>query len=378
MALDFSLTAEQGMLKSLIERFVAQCYPAGAAARYRDGALGYSPENWSLLAELGVLALPFPEHQGGLGSDDAALITAFEALGRGQVVEPVLDHIVIGGGLIATAGNIAQQARWLPAIIGGTAHVALAHFEHATRYALTRSATTATRGRLSGAKTCVPGGVEAFVVTASDPGGFGLYLVPADANGVRRRDYRLIDGAPACELMLDAAPAEPLDAADAASSLEAVAETARLAACAEMVGLMSLLLDTTLDYVRQRQQFGAAIGSFQAVQHRLADLYVSLELSRSQLYRCVLTTGHGRAGAIAAAKCFISNAATFLGEECIQFHGGMGVSDELPVGHAHKRILLLTRLFGDADCELGRYQRAQAERNMHAVEQETSEQHVLF
>jgi len=353
---DFGLNDDQAMLKTLIERFVADRYPSGARSGYRAASAGFSNENWALLAELGVLSLPFAEPDGGLGGGAVEIATVMEEIGHGLVAEPLLDCLLVGGGLIAHAGTAPQRQAWIGRIMAGEAQVALAWAEHGTRFDLDRPATIFSDGALHGAKTLVAGAADAYVVTATDRGVAKLFLVAADASGLHRRDYRLVDGSIACELAMDGIAAEPMAAG--LETLSAVADRARLAASAEMVGIMTLLFDTTLDYVRQRQQFGVAIGSFQALQHRLADQYAALEQARSQLYRAMLAEPDEAQAAIAAAKSYISTAAVRLGEECIQLHGGMGVSDELDLGHGHKRILRLASYFGDAAHELQRYDRA--------------------
>lgn len=355
IGVDFALSEDQTILRNLVERFAADHYDATLRAQYRAMPTGYSPENWVLLANLGFLALPFAEADGGLASSDIDIITVLEAVGRGLIVEPLIDEILIGGALLAAAGTLQQKERWIPRIIAGSAHVVLAHAEHDARFDLKRCDTRLRSGALDGSKTFVPGGADAYVVTAREGNASRLCLVAADAPGLRRRDYRRVDGSVASELSFTGVRAEAM--LGDIETVEAVADAARIAATAEMVGIMTLLFDTTLNYVRERQQFGVPIGSFQAIQHRLADLYVSLEQSRSLLYRSALATADERAGAIASAKSFISTAAVRLGEECIQFHGGIGISDELLIGHGHKRILLLASMFGDADYELVRYDR---------------------
>ena len=343
------------MLKSLAERFVADRHRAPSRAADPDGRSDHAARNWRLLAETGLLGLPFAEDVGGAGGGEEEVALVMEAFGRGLSGGAYFDEIVVAGRLMQVAGTQAQRGAWLPGLIAGTRHLALAHAEHASRFDLAACRTRFEDGRLTGAKTHVPDGADALIVTACTSQGPGLFLVHTNAPRLEARRYRLVDGASACELTLDGVEAEPLEGGLA--TLQHVAEAARVAACAEMLGLMSLLLDDTLDHVRARQQFGAPIGSFQAVQHRLADLYVSSELSRSLLYRCILAEAPERAASVAAAKSFVSTAAVRLGEECIQFHGGMGVSDDLAVGHAHKRILLLASAFGTADTELGRYNR---------------------
>ncbi len=351
--MDFALSGEQEMLKSLVERYVADHYAGTQRAAYRALPRGYDDANWALLASLGLLALPFDEAFGGMGGGVVELITVLQAFGHGLVVDPVLDEIVIAGGLLQAAGTLTQKEHWLPKIIAGEAHAALAYAEHATRYRLDLSQTRFAAGRLSGAKSLVPAHADLLIVTAEESGTQGLYLVQANAAGLTQRTYRLVDGSAACELHFDNVSAELMQAG--LEALEDTALMARMAASAEMVGLMGRLFDATLEHVRARHQFGTPIGSFQAIQHRLADVYASLELARSHLIRCALAPAGEREAAIHAAKSYISASAIRLGEECIQFHGGMGVSDELPIGHAHKRILVLAQVFGDADRELVRY-----------------------
>lgn len=354
--MDFGLNDDQAMLKTLIERFVGDRYPSGARAGYRATPSGYAAENWALLADLGVLALPFSEEEGGLGGGAVEIATVMEAAGRGLVAEPLLDALIVGGGLIAEAGTAAQKQAWIERIVTGHAQVLLAWAEHGTRFALDRPVTHLADGGLHGTKTFVSGGADAYVVTARDGESVSLFLVAGDAPGLHRRDYRLVDGSVACELRFDGVAAERM--AGGLEALAVIVDRARLAACAEIVGIMGLLFDTTLDYIRQRQQFGVAIGSFQALQHRLADQYAALELARSHLYRA-MTAEPGEAPAVlAAAKSYVATVAVRLGEECIQMHGGMGVSDELDLGHGHKRILRLASLFGDPAHETMRYDRA--------------------
>jgi alkylation response protein AidB-like acyl-CoA dehydrogenase len=284
-----------------------------------------------------------------------------EVLGRGCAEEPLL-HAFTAGHLLQAAGTAEQVARLLPCVIDGSTRVALAQAEQATRFSLARCETRFVAGRLHGAKTCAPAYADLFIVTAQGGSALQLVLVAADAPGLSRRDYRLVDGSFASEITFDAVEGEAM--AGGLAALEDAAQIGRLAASAEMIGLANLLFDNTLDYVRQRRQFGAPIGSFQAIQHRLADAYAALELARSQLYRGALAEPPERDAAIAAAKSYISTVAIRIGEEAIQMHGGIGVSDELIIGHAHKRVLLLATYLGDADHELARYNhltRAQSE-----------------
>ncbi|HEY0315523.1 MAG TPA: acyl-CoA dehydrogenase family protein [Sphingomonas sp.] len=349
--MDFTLDDDQAMVKALAERFVADRYTAGARAGYRTSPCGYAPANWALLAELGLFAIAFDEADGGLGGGTVEVAAVMEAFGKGLVCEPFLADVLLGGGLLAQAGTVAQKDTWIAQIIAGEAHVGFAYAEHGGRFDLDRIETRYDGGRLTGTKTAVEGGGDAYVVTARDGDRVRLALVAGDAPGLSRRTYRLVDGAVAHELTFDAALAEPMDGGS--EVLAKVIDRARIAAVTDMIGSMDSLFITTLDYVKQRRQFGAPIGSFQALQHRLADQYAALEQARSHSYAALT----GDPAAIAAAKSYVSAAAIRLGEECIQLHGGMGVSDELDIGHWHKRVLRLAILFGDAPYEQARYDR---------------------
>jgi hypothetical protein len=353
--LNFQLSAEQIMLRDQMHRFVDERFSPADRAGYTIPEAGHNAANWSLLADLGLLALPFASDCGGLGGAAEDIMVVSEVFGRGVVPEPLLSEILLAGAVLARAGTVAQKQRWLPAIMAGDAHLALAFAETGMHFDFEKASTVAKAGKLYGSKTFVMAGAacNAFIVTATANDRLGLYLVATNAPGLTKRSYRLIDGAPAYELEFAATPAEAL--AGTGADLSAVVDEARIAISAELVGLMSLLLETTLDYVKVRKQFGAPIGSFQAIQHRLADLYVSVEQSRSLLYRAALAPHNERASAGIAAKSYISAAAVRLGEEAIQLHGGMGVTEELIIGHAHKRVLLLASLFGDADSEAQRY-----------------------
>ena len=354
--MDFSLTEEQRMLRDLVERFAGETYAPADRPLYAVPATGFAPSAWGQLAELGLLAMSLPEAVGGMDASPADLAVVAEALGRFVVPDPLLAEVWLAGGLMARAGTIAQQTRWLGDIAAGTAHLALAQAEPDSRFELGTIDTRYADGAITGTKTAVMGGAatDAVIVTARDASGeAGLYLVALSARGITRHDYRLLDNAPAMELTFAATPAEPL--AGDLSALAGLIGDLRVVIAAEMVGLMQTLFDLTLDYVKVRRQFGHAIGSFQAIQHRLADQYAALEQSRSLMMRAALCSADEREAAGLAAKAYIARAGVALGEEAIQLHGGMGVTDELLVGHAHKRLLLLASLFGDADAETARY-----------------------
>ena len=349
--MNFELNDDQRMIENLVERFTADRYAPGRRAAYRALPAGYSPENWQLLGEVGLLQLLAEGEEAGGGPVE--LMAVMQALGRALVVEPVLTEAVTAGAILAAGASPAQRARWLEPLLAGDAHIGFAFAELSGRYGLERVEADVSAGRLTGAKTYAPHGAEAYVVTAREDGAVRLFLVPADATRVRARPYRLADGSLASVIAFEAAAAEPLGLT--LDDLRPALDRARLAATAEMMGIIEFVFAAALDYVKTRRQFGAPIGSFQAIQHRLADLYALKEQARSILYRAALASGSEAEAAIAAAKAYVSRAALRICEEAIQLHGGMGVSSELEVGSGLRRVLVLATLFGDADQETARY-----------------------
>jgi len=367
--MNFDLTEDQALLKAAVERFVSDSYGDDLEARRaaRRTPAGYSAANWTRLAETGVLALPVSQANGGLGGGRVDLMVTMETLGHGLVAEPVLDAAVVAGAMLEAGG---QTERLAAAMMGETL-VVLAHAEREARYNLAYVATTAKlRGDgfvIDGAKTAVLAGgpADIFIVSARESGeahaadGIGFWLVRADAPGVDLRRYRLADGSVAAEISLrgvDVAASDRL--AGGLAMLLPVVALARLAAAAEMLGLMTLLFDTTLAYVKTRTQFGQALGSFQVIQHRMTDAYVLVEQARSQVMRAALAPDADFVRAAAGAKTFVADAALTVAHTAVQMHGGMGITDELVIGHALKRIRVLALTFGDATATLDDYRRA--------------------
>ncbi|MFL6606569.1 MAG: acyl-CoA dehydrogenase family protein [Steroidobacteraceae bacterium] len=373
--MQFALSPEQTLLKDAMDSFVRGHISTGRSRTDRGESRGYSVDNWRALAEIGVLGLPFAPEEGGLGSGPRELVTAMESLGRGLCVEPVLEEIVVAGGLLARAADAAQKQAWLPRLIGGEAHLALAHFEHTARFDLTDVRTLASnRGGtvvLDGEKSVVPlaAGADQWIVSARPPehevgsACIAFYLVAPTSPGIERRDFNLIDGSKASALRFRGAPTAGR-LPGGLLEFSAVVDLARLAAGAEMVGVMSTLFEATVEYLKTRQQFGRPLSTFQALQHRLADLYVRLEQSRSHLYRATacMAANEGTGCAVAGMKSYISRAAIEIGEECVHLHGGIGTTDELAIGHGYKRLVLLANLFGDASSELTRFNSLQNQR----------------
>lgn len=359
--MNFDLTEDQALLKAVVERFVADSYGDDLAARRaaRANRVGFSAANWQRLADTGVLALVVSAGNGGLGAGRVELVTTMETLGRGLVAEPVLDIGVVAAGLLDAMGEASQLA----ALMAGERLIVLAHGEREARYNLHHVTTTATRRGdgvvLDGTKTAVLAGAaaDALIVSArGEEDGVGWWLVSADAPGVDRRDYRLADGSAAAEIVLRGVTVA-VRLPGGIDTLMAVAATARLAAAAEMLGLMTLLFDATLAYVKTRQQFNQPLGSFQVIQHRMTDAYVLVEQARSQVMRAALAAETDFARAAAGAKAFVAEAALAVAHTAVQMHGGMGITDELNIGHALKRIRVLALTFGDAGAALDDYWR---------------------
>lgn len=367
--MDFDLTEEQRLLKESVDRLMAGAYGDFEKRRgYQEEAKGYSPRLWTQYAEMGLLGLPFPEAQGGFGGGPLETMIVMEAVGRGLAVEPYLTSVVIGGGLLRLAG----RDDLIGELVGGEATFALATTERQSRDDLFDVATTARRSGegwvLDGAKSVVLHGESAdhLIVSARTAGqrrdreGISLFLVPGDARGVSRRGYPTQDGLRAAEIQLESVqlPADALLGAEGGGLplLEQVVDIALAALCAEAVGAMEALHELTLDYLKQRKQFGVTIGSFQAVQHRAADMLVALEQARSMtIYAAMMAENPdpaARRPAIAAAKALVNRSADLIGKEAIQLHGGIAMTMEYKAGHYFKRLAMLINQFGDTDRHL--------------------------
>lgn len=361
--MNFDLSDEQEMFRASVQRFAAPL-EGEARRRLRAAPGGYTRERWNELAEMGLIVLSGDESGGGMGGSPIDLAVIAEAIGRAIAPDPWLENGVIPARLLAAAGRTDALAE----VQSGASFIAFAFAERGQRFTLAPKAVTARRRGggyvLQGEKTFVLGGALAdrLIVSADCEGEAAHFLVAADAAGVIRHPYRLVDGSIACEIRfaeVEIAAADKLALTD--DSLSDVVALVRLLAAAEMLGLAQRLFDDTLTYVRQREQFGAPIGSFQALQHRLVECYAALEQGRSMVYRGVLSDCGGRVGwnrIAAGAKAYVTAQADLIAREAVQMHGGMGITDELAVGHAMKRVLLLGRLFGDEETVLCDYAEA--------------------
>ncbi len=358
--MNFDLSEEQELYKAAVERFT-QAVDTEWRRKLRALDGGYDPARWQGLAELGLIALAAPEAVGGMGGSSLDLVVIAEALGRGNSPDPWLENGVLPARILAEAEREAE----LESVISGERLAACALAERGQRFNLAaahmKASGTGDDFTLTGEKTAVLGGARAdlFIVSALLDGATTLFVVDADAEGCERRSYRIADGSMACELKLTSAAAIRLDCDDAA--LARIVDDARLLAAAEMLGLGQRLLDDTVAYVKEREQFGVAIGSFQALQHRLVDCYARIEQARSMLLRAAMGDRADHAAwrkATAGAKAYVGAQADHVAREAVQMHGGMGVTDELSIGHAMKRVLVLNTLFGDTDTALVDYAQA--------------------
>lgn len=355
--MNFDLSEEQELFKASAERFV-QPVDTEFRRKLRQGENGYDRARWSELAELGLVALAAPEAAGGMGGSPIDLAVIAEALGQGIAPDPWLENGVLPARLLASGG----AADALEGVLAGTTIVAFAHAERAQRYNLAAHSVKAdTSGDgfvLSGEKTLVLGGAmaDAFIVTAVLDGATCAFLIPGDTSGLDRRNYRIADGSAACELRLNQCALGP-DAklALGLADMEEIVADMRVLCAAEMLGLGNRLFADTLTYVKEREQFGVPIGSFQALQHRLVTCYGALEQARSMVYRAAMSDSSDKNRAAAGAKAYLAEQVDMVAREAVQMHGGMGITDELSIGHAMKRVMLLAKLFGDADTTRAEY-----------------------
>ncbi|API59191.1 acyl-CoA dehydrogenase [Tardibacter chloracetimidivorans] len=367
--MNFDLSQDEEMLKALAERFVNETYDIDRRRAYQREATGFSIDNWRLLGELGLIAALFDEASGGLELDATGIATVFEALGRGLVVEPLIENGLFAGRLFADTAPAALRDAWLPDLITGDRRLAVAHAEAGSRagrlWVKTRAELSADGAVLNGAKAYVPAGVDAdgYLVSAreggdpGDPASVRLFLVPADAPGLAISDWRMADGGAAVSLRLDGVrvSADHMVSGGAAA-IDKATMLANLARAAEALGIMERLFAETKDYLRTREQFGVPLSSFQAIQHRMVAQYAAIEQARALLNLAMVARGDADfVNAVCGVRAFISDVSLTLAHEMVQFHGGMGVTDELSIGHGHKRLLVLSRWPDDPDAALDRF-----------------------
>ncbi len=373
--MDFDYSEEQRLLDETVRRLVKDEYEFAARKKYMTEPNGFSAALWSKYAELGLLGLPFAEEYGGFGGGGIETMIVMEALGRGLALEPYLATVVLGGGLVALAGNDGQKSAILPEIAAGNLKLALAHGERHSRYDLANVEATATpQGGgfvLNGHKTIVlqGGAAHKFIVSArtaggtTDKNGISLFLVDRDAEGVTVRDFPTVDGLRAADVTLanvSVGADAVLGPRDGALPLIVRAVDRAVAAlCAEAVGIMETLNAMTLDYIKTRKQFGVPIGSFQVLQHRMVDMTIAAEQAKSMEILAAMSIDsqdqRERERAVSAAKVQIGLSGRFVGQQAIQLHGGIGMTDEYAAGHYFKRLSSIEHTFGDTDYHLDRF-----------------------
>lgn len=364
--MDFALNQDQTMLVDSLSRYLAEQYPIATRNRISDSEEGWSQQHWRELADLGIVGALFGEGAGGYGGSPFDVAAVFEQLGRALVVEPFLGTLMAGR-ILAAAGS---QTDLIAQIIAGETIVAFAHEEPASQGDAAGVSARASDAHgagwtLTGAKAVVRqiGAADQLLCSArisGEPGdldGIGLFLVAKAGSGISTRTYGVIDGGRAGELLLDAAPAT-LVAADGGALIEDALAWGLAALCWEAVGLMEVIKTSTLEYMRTRQQFGAPIGKFQALQHRMATVALEIEQARSAAINAsaALDAEAGeRDRAASAGKFTIGRVGALVGEEAIQMHGGMGMTWEMPISHYAKRLIMIDHQLGDEDHHLQRY-----------------------
>lgn len=372
--MDFSYNENQAMLRDSVSRFIAQKYDFDT----RQAIVRSEQEHcWPQFAELGWLMVPFAEELGGLGGSAVDVLALMEELGKGIVVEPFLATAVLGGGLVAAADEGARREQLVGEIIGGSLQLAFAYAEPDSRYEL---ADVQTRAVLEGDQYVIDGS-KAVVMNAPladrlivavrtagdryDREGISLVYVDPAADGVQMTAYGTVDGGKAAEIEFKSVhvPAEDRlgGEGNALPAIEKVMDRATVALCAEAVGAMAVIFNKTVDYTKQRKQFGVPIAAFQALQHRMADMFIECEQAKSITYMAAMQLDHNDGvapAAVSAAKSRVGKAARLVGEESIQLHGGIGVTEELDVGHYFKRLTTMQYLFGSTDHHTTRFRRS--------------------
>jgi alkylation response protein AidB-like acyl-CoA dehydrogenase len=372
--MNFELSEEQKMIQQSVERFVQENYDLPKRVEISSKDPGYSKDYWGSMAELGWLGLPFNEEDGGFGGNQIDTLVIMEQFGKGLVLEPFLANVVLGGGAIQMGGSEELKKEILPSLIEGTKQVTLAYAEQQSRFDLEDVATSA---RLDGDKYII-NGQKSMVLNAEsadhlvivtrtsggqvDEEGITLFLVDSDSKGLEKLNFPTVDGLRASEITLENVEVgtERIigDIDKGFEILKAVSNNGILALCAEAVGAMEILYKDTVEYTQQREQFDHPLSDFQVLQHRMVDMFMEYEQCKSLLFRATMETIQDPEMAqktIHALKHLIGKSGIFVGENAVQLHGGMGVTEELRIGHFFKRLLVIDSQFGNADFHLDKF-----------------------
>jgi alkylation response protein AidB-like acyl-CoA dehydrogenase len=373
--MNFELSDEQRLLQDSVARFVQDNYELENRIKLVATSQGFSSELWTTIAELGWLALPFDEADGGFGGSPIEIMVIMEQLGKGLVLEPFFANVVLGGGVLKRAANAQQKAELLPAFIEGTRQLTLAYAEEQARFDLHDVTTTARADGdafvINGHKSMVANAATATQLIVStrtsggqvDENGISLFLVDADADGVSLENFPTVDGLRASEVTFTDVH---IDAKNLLGELDqgfvtlnAVANDAILALCAEAVGAMEVLYKDTVTYTQEREQFGHPLADFQVLQHRMVEMFMEYEQCKSLLYRATLEAAQGDSAtaqrSVHALKHLVGKTGILIGENAVQTHGGMGMTEELKIGHYFKRLLVIDAQFGNADFHLQKF-----------------------
>jgi alkylation response protein AidB-like acyl-CoA dehydrogenase len=369
--MDFSLNELQTMMADSVGKFIDNEYDFDTRQEYAESERGFSDDVWKTFAELGWTAVPFADEDGGLDGGPVDIMVLMQSLARGLIVEPYVANVILAGGILKRVANETQKEQWLHPMITGELQATLAFNEPQARYELANVATTATKDGnhwvLNGRKGLVLNGgtSDLLLIPARTAGdicdehGVTLFAVAAGSDGLLCNAYATVDGLRAAEMTLDGVRVSGdtvLGNVDEGyAALSATIDDATLAVCAEAVGIMYALMDKTVQYSKDRSQFGVPIGSFQALQHRMVDMLMACEQAQSLLMWAVMTNAEGgdeSRRAVSAMKYMIGTAGQKLGEEAVQIHGGMGTTWELDVAHYFKRLTAICTLFGNADWHL--------------------------
>jgi len=373
--MNFELSDEQRLLQDSVARFVQDNYALEKRIKLVATSQGFSSELWTTIAELGWLALPFDEADGGFGGGPIDTMVIMEQLGKGLVLEPFFANVVLGGGVLKRAANPQQKAELLPGFIDGTRQLTLAYAEEQARFDLHDVTTTARADGdafvINGHKSMVANAATASQLIVStrtsggqvDENGISLFLIDADAEGVSMENFPTVDGLRASEVTFTDVKIDAqslLGELDQGfTTLNAVANDAILALCAEAVGAMEVLYKDTVTYTQEREQFGHPLADFQVLQHRMVEMFMEYEQCKSLLYRATLEAAQGDSAtaqrSIHALKHLIGKTGIFIGENAVQTHGGMGMTEELKIGHYFKRLLIIDAQFGNADFHLQKF-----------------------
>jgi alkylation response protein AidB-like acyl-CoA dehydrogenase len=369
--MDLAYTTEQNMLEESISKFVSSEYDLDSRKQLANSELGYSDEHWQTFASLGWLALPIEEAYGGIGGDLVDTMILFESLGKGLVVEPILSTLVLFGGALSIAGTEDQKQALLPGIADGSVKGALAYLEAEAPSDFNAVTTSAVKEGhayvLNGHKSVVFNAASAdhLIVSARTEGdvrdlaGISLFIVPSDTPGITRKDYPTVDGLRASEIALESVSV-PLSALlgqphEGASILNQVINRGILAVSAEAVGAMEVLYKSTIDYTKQREQFDHPLADFQVVKHRLTEMFIEYNLAKSLCMKATMLLNQGTADAqrhVHALKFLVGKSSRFVGQNAVQLHGGMGMTEDLAIAHYFKRLMIIDALFGNANIHL--------------------------